>query len=60
MRLRKIRQAKKISQAALAKQCGLPRASTSIRLRPGANDPPLSTLNNLARALKVSVAELLG
>ena len=59
MRLRKIRQAKKISQAALAKQAGFTREYVN-KIEAGRYDPPLSTLNNLARALKVSVAELLG
>jgi transcriptional regulator with XRE-family HTH domain len=59
MRLKKIRQAKKISQAALATRAGFSREYVN-KMEAGRYDPPLSTLNSLARALKVPVAELLG
>jgi transcriptional regulator with XRE-family HTH domain len=59
MRLRKIRKAKKISQAALATRAGFTREYVN-KIEAGRYDPPLSTLNSLARALKVPVTELLG
>jgi transcriptional regulator with XRE-family HTH domain len=59
MRLKKIRQAKKISQAALATRAGFTREYVN-KIEAGRYDPPLSTLNSLARALKVTVSELLG
>jgi transcriptional regulator with XRE-family HTH domain len=59
MRLKKIRVAKKISQAALATRAGFTREYVN-KIEAGRYDPPLSTLNSLARALKVTVAELLG
>jgi transcriptional regulator with XRE-family HTH domain len=59
MRLRKIRQAKKISQAALGTRAGFTREYVN-KIEAGRYDPPLSTLNSLARALKVPVTELLG
>jgi transcriptional regulator with XRE-family HTH domain len=59
MRLRKIRQAKKLSQDALATRAGFTREYVN-KIEAGRYDPPLSTLNSLARALKVPVAELLG
>jgi transcriptional regulator with XRE-family HTH domain len=59
MRLKKIRQAKKISQAALATRARFTREYVN-KIEAGRYDPPLSTLNSLARALKVTVSELLG
>jgi transcriptional regulator with XRE-family HTH domain len=57
VRLRKIRQAKKISQAALAEHAGYSREYVN-KIEAGRYDPPLSTLNALAKALKVKVSEL--
>jgi transcriptional regulator with XRE-family HTH domain len=59
MRLRKIRKAKKISQATLATRAGFSREYVN-KIEAGRYDPPLSTLSSLARVLKVPVAELLG
>jgi transcriptional regulator with XRE-family HTH domain len=59
MRLRKIRQAKKLSQDALATRAGFTREYVN-KIEAGRYDPPLSTLNSLARALGVPVTELLG
>jgi transcriptional regulator with XRE-family HTH domain len=57
VRLRKIRQAKKLSQAALAERAGYSREYVN-KIEAGRYDPPLSTLNALAKALKVKVSEL--
>jgi len=58
MRLQKLRLDKKLSQAALATRAGFSREYVN-KIEAGRYDPPLSTLNKLARALKVTVAELL-
>lgn len=57
--LRRLRTAKKLSQAALAKRAGFTREYVN-KIEAGRYDPPLSTINALARALGVSVGELLG
>ena len=57
VRLRKIRQAKKLSQAALAERAGYSREYVN-KIEAGRYDPPLSTLSALASALKVKVSEL--
>ena len=57
MRLRKIRQRKGLSQAAVAESAGLSREYVN-KIEAGRYDPPLSTLNRLAKALKVKVADL--
>ncbi|HZF03662.1 MAG TPA: helix-turn-helix transcriptional regulator [Patescibacteria group bacterium] len=57
VRLRKLRETRGITQEALAKKVGVSRAYLS-RLEMGRHDPPLSRLRKLAKALKVSVAEL--
>lgn len=59
MRLKKLRLAKNLSQAALGKRAGYSREYVN-KIEAGRYDPPLSTLNSLARALRVTVAELLG
>jgi transcriptional regulator with XRE-family HTH domain len=59
MRLRKLRKARKMSQAALAERAHLTRAYVT-RLEAGRQDPSLSTINALARALGVPMTELLG
>ena len=57
MRLRQIREAHGMTQETLAKKAGVTRAYLS-RLEMGRHDPPLSRLRKLAKALGVSVAEL--
>jgi transcriptional regulator with XRE-family HTH domain len=57
--LKKLRTKKKLSQAALAKRAGLSREYVN-KIEAGRYDPPLSTLNSLAKALGVPVTELLG
>jgi transcriptional regulator with XRE-family HTH domain len=58
MRLRRLRQAKKLSQAALAARAGFSREYVN-KIEAGRYDPPLSTLNSLAKALRVKVGDLL-
>jgi transcriptional regulator with XRE-family HTH domain len=57
-RLRKLRIEKRLSQAALAKRADLSREYVN-KIEAGRYDPPLSTINALAKALGVSVTELL-
>ncbi len=57
-RLRKLRIAKKLSQATLAKRANLSREYVN-KIEAGRYDPPLSTINALAKALGVPVTELL-
>ena len=57
-RLREIRAAKHLSQAAIAKRAGLSREYV-LRLEAGQQDPSLSTLTALAKALGVPVTRLL-
>jgi transcriptional regulator with XRE-family HTH domain len=54
-----LRTKKKLSQAALAQRAGLSREYVN-KIEAGRYDPPLSTLNSLAKALGVPVTELLG
>lgn len=56
-RLRQLRDERKITQAVLAKRAGVT-LSYIGRLEIGRHDPQLSTLRKLAKALKVSVADL--
>jgi transcriptional regulator with XRE-family HTH domain len=58
MRLKALRQERKLSQDALARKVGVSREYIA-RLETGRHDPPLSTLEQLAKALKVKVTELL-
>jgi transcriptional regulator with XRE-family HTH domain len=58
-RIRKLRKSKDMSQAELAKRARLTRVYVT-RLEAGQQDPSLSTINALARALGVPVTELLG
>ena len=58
MTLRKLRKARKLSQAALAERAGLSREYVN-KIEAGRYDPPLSTINALAKALRVTVAKLL-
>ena len=57
MRLRKLRQARDLSQAALAERAELSREYVN-KIEAGRYDPPLSTLNRLAKALRVKVTDL--
>jgi transcriptional regulator with XRE-family HTH domain len=59
IRLKKLRRAKGMSQAALAKGADISRGYL-IRLEAGEQDPTLGTLMRLAKALKVPLATLLG
>jgi transcriptional regulator with XRE-family HTH domain len=58
MRLKQLREVREMTQADLAQKTKLS-LSYVARLEQGRHDPPLSTLAKLAKALKVSVAELL-
>jgi transcriptional regulator with XRE-family HTH domain len=57
-RIKMLRTKRGLTQAALAERAGLTLAYIG-RLETGHYDPQLSTLKRLARALKVSLAELL-
>jgi transcriptional regulator with XRE-family HTH domain len=57
-RIRRLRKSKGMSQAALAKAAKLTRVYIT-RLEAGQQDPSLSTINALAKALGVPVAALL-
>ena len=59
IRLRAIREQREISLRALKAVTGVA-VSTLAKLEAGKGDPQLSTLRKLAKALKVSVAELIG
>ena len=56
-RLRKLREGRRMSQETLARRAGLSRTYVT-RLELGQQDPSLSTLVALAKALKVSLGEL--
>ena len=57
-RLKEIREAKGMSQTALAKRSRLSREHI-VRLEGGRYDPTVTTLTKLAKALRVPVAKLL-
>ena len=57
MHLKRLRAERGWSQAALSKRTGLTKEYIA-RLELGQHDPSLSTLTKLAKALKVTVAEL--
>jgi transcriptional regulator with XRE-family HTH domain len=57
-RIRRLRKAKSMSQAALAKGARLTRVYIT-RLESGQQDPSLSTINAIAKALGVPVTALL-
>jgi transcriptional regulator with XRE-family HTH domain len=59
MRLKQLRKTRGMTQAVLAQNSQLSLGYVA-RLEQGRHDPPLSTLARLAKALKVSVAELVG
>lgn len=56
-RLKELRAERGLTQAALAKRAGVT-LSYIGRLEIGRHDPQLSTLRKLAKALKITVAEL--
>jgi transcriptional regulator with XRE-family HTH domain len=58
MRLKKLRQAQAMTQEQLAARAGVTREYIA-RLEAGRYDPSLSTIERLAKALKVKVADLL-
>jgi transcriptional regulator with XRE-family HTH domain len=58
MRLKALRIAREMSQEMLARKVGVSREYVA-RLEAGQHDPPLSTIEKLAKALKVNVAALL-
>jgi transcriptional regulator with XRE-family HTH domain len=58
-RLRVIREGKGVSLRALNKVSGVA-VATLARIEAGGYDPRLSTLRRLAKALRVTVAELIG
>ena len=57
--LRAIREGKGVSLRGLKKTSGVA-VATLARIEAGGYDPRLSTLRRLAKALKVTVAELIG
>ena len=57
MRLQQIRKRRGLTQAALAQKLKFS-LSYVARLEQGRHDPPLSTVEKLAKALKVTVASL--
>jgi transcriptional regulator with XRE-family HTH domain len=59
MHLKRLRAQRGWSQAVLAKRAGLAMQYVA-RLERGQHDPSLSTLTRLAKALKVTVGELVG
>lgn len=56
--LRRLRAKRGLSQAVVAKRAKLSREYVN-KIEAGRYDPPLSTINALARALRVPVTELL-
>jgi transcriptional regulator with XRE-family HTH domain len=58
MKVRKLRQARGMTQGQLAEKTGVTREYIA-RLEAGRYDPSLSTIERLAKALKVKPAELL-
>ena len=57
MRLKKLRADREMTQEALAERAGISRTYLA-RLELGQQDPTLTTLKSLAKALKVKVGEL--
>jgi transcriptional regulator with XRE-family HTH domain len=57
MKLRKLRKARRLSQAALGARAGFTREYVN-KIEAGRYDPPLSTLDAFAKALRVKVEEL--
>ncbi len=58
VRLKALRIKRGMTQEALAKKAGISRGYL-LRLEAGRQDPSLSTLTSLAKALKVKVGELI-
>jgi transcriptional regulator with XRE-family HTH domain len=58
VKLRQLRQKKKLSQAALAARAGFTREYVN-KIEAGRYNPPLTTLNELAKALRVKLTALL-
>ena len=58
MRLKRLRTARRLTQDSLARKAGISREYIA-RLEGGRHDPSLSTLQKLAKALKVKVGDLL-
>jgi transcriptional regulator with XRE-family HTH domain len=58
MRIKRLRADRKITQATLAKRAGISHGYLA-RLETGRQDPTITTLEKIAKALKVNVAELL-
>jgi putative transcriptional regulator len=56
--LRRLRRQKGLSQAALAERADLSREYVN-KIEAGKYDPPLSTINAMAKALRVRLARLL-
>ncbi len=59
LRLRQIREGKGVSLRALKKRSGVA-VSSLARYEAGQGDPQLTTLRKIAKALNVTVAELIG
>lgn len=57
MRLKKLRAGRKMTQEVLAEKAGISRTYLA-RLELGQQDPTLTTLKHLAKALKATVGEL--
>jgi transcriptional regulator with XRE-family HTH domain len=58
-RLKKLREARDLSRAELAERAGISREYVR-KLEAGRQDPTVGTLQKIARALRVSVTDLLG
>jgi transcriptional regulator with XRE-family HTH domain len=59
MRLKSLRKKRKLTRYALAQRAGLSRVHVK-RLEEGQQSPTIDTVQRLAKALNVSLAELLG
>jgi putative transcriptional regulator len=57
VKLKQLRRARNLSQAALAARAGFSREYVN-KIEAGRYDPPLSTLNSLAKALRIKVEDL--
>jgi transcriptional regulator with XRE-family HTH domain len=57
VKLKQLRESREMTQEGLAKKAGVSRPYLA-RLEMGRHDPPLSRLRKLAKALKVSVGDL--
>lgn len=58
MRIKALREKRKLSQEALAERAGITRGYLA-RLETGRHEPTLTMLGKLAKALKVEIGELL-